>query len=292
MADPVYCTHYDASAKLKHKWAKPVYLNGDSGVSQGNDDRIYIPDTSPFTAGDLIRITDNTEKTGEDLVIDSIVTDTHLVTTTSMTKDYDKDTLQAKVQIKSMFSNKTNPTRAEVNGIINQAEKYIDDETRHAWRVTTITNEYHDLKARYWTFTGLGTKLLHRSIQAFETGEGDKIEVWMGGNWLDYVAGKTEGRANDYWVDYTNGIVYLRTWYIRHHQSSLRVTYRYGEASVPDSIKRACIYLACADILDSEPFVAKGPEGGLDFIDSRTRQERYRAQAEKIIARNREHMSF
>lgn len=286
-----YCTHYDISAKLKHPWAKAIFINASTGVSQANKDRIYVADTSPFTIGDLIRIVDSTEKTGEDLVVDSIVTDTHIVTTTNMTKDYTQAN-KGNVGSKSVFNNRTSPTRAEVEDLINQAEDYIDDETRHGWRVKTATDEYHNLNAYHWTFTGLGVKLLHRMVKAMDTLEGDKIEVWLGSSWIDYVTTRSEGRANDFWLDYTNGISYLRTWYIRYHQSSLRITYRYGESSVTNTIKRACILLATADVLDMEPFVAKQPSGDLDNIDARSKQDRYRDEANKIIARNREHTSL
>ena len=282
-----YTTALKVSAKIQGDWAKEIFINASTGVSQANKDEVYVGDTSPFTAGDVVRITDNTEQTGEDKIVDSITEDTYVKLTTNMTKDYSIAN-EGQIQIKSMFSKRTQPSLAEVDEIIDDNEDYIDGQTKHGWRVKTETNEYRDVWAMFRTLTGVGLFLKHRSIISFT-----KIEVWNGQSWVDWVAGsQIEGRQNDYWADYTDGILYLRIWFIPYHELSARITYTYGETTVPGDIKKCATFLSAADVLDGENFVAKHPAGDLDNISVSTKQSRFRRIAKDIIDTHRELYTF
>ncbi len=137
-----------------------------------------------------------------------------------------------------VFSVSSDPTLSEVQNWIHEAEDYIDHKTGHAWRVVSISNEYHD--------TGDSIRLKHRSIRSMVSGV-DKIEIWDGTSWIDYVATKTEDRASDFWIDYTNGIIYFVT-SITFYKQGARISYRYGDTSVPKDIQEVATKLAARNI--------------------------------------------
>lgn len=282
-----YTTALKVSSRIQSDWAKEIFINASSGAAQGNPDEVYVADTAPFTIGDTVRITDNTQKTGEDKVVLSISEDTHVKLTTNMTKDYTV-ALEGKIQIKSMFSKRSHPTLAEVEALINENEDHIDSETQHGWRTKTESEEYRDIYATFRTLTGVMVPLRHRKIIAITT-----MLIWDGQAWNDWVAGtQIEGRQNDYWVDYTDGILYLRIWFIPYHELSARITYTYGETSVPGDIQRCCTLLTAADVLDAENYATHHPGGELDNISVSTKQSRWRKIAKATIDQHRELFTF
>ncbi len=185
------------------------------------------------------------------------------------------------------LSGTTDPTLTEVEEWILEAESDIDAETNHSWKATTVTNEYHDVHGLY---TGeyrreLPVKLKHRSIRAMTSGT-DKIEIWDGTNWIDLVLaanGYIEGRANDYWVDYTNGIVY----FVNTKPDGVRVTYRYGESSVPKDIQRICTLIAASNIIAADDYKASLPEG-VSPKDIQARADAWRKEAYERLNKHKE----
>ena len=166
-------------------------------------------------------------------------------------------------QARLTFTISTDPTLLEVEAFINEAEDEIDRATNHAWRAVTVTNEYHNLTGLY---TGeyrqeLPVKLNHRSIRAMISGT-DKIEYWNGSSWIDMVATLTEGRANDFWVDYTHGWIFFVNTKPYRANRGVRITYRYGEATVPGDIQNIATLLAAAKIIASDMYKIVIPEGG------------------------------
>lgn len=147
------------------------------------------------------------------------------------------------------FSANTIPTDSQVDAFIYRSQDYIDMRTKHAWRSTTVTDEYYDNKEVYEDGF-LKVYLNHRKIRTLATGSGDKLEVWNGSSWEDWVAagsGKTEGRANDFWVDYTNGILFINV-SGSYVSNALRMTYRYGDSTVPFDIEQAATLLTAIDV--------------------------------------------
>ena len=166
-------------------------------------------------------------------------------------------------QTRLTFSASTDPTLLEVENFILEAEDEIDRATNHAWRAANITNEYHNLSGLY---TGayrqeLPVKLNHRSVRAMVSGT-DKIEYWDGSSWIDMVATLTEGRANDFWLDYTHGWIFFVNTKPYYADRGIRVTYRYGESSVPGDIQNITTLLAAAKIIASDTYKVVIPEGG------------------------------
>ena len=162
------------------------------------------------------------------------------------------------LRLPQAFSVSTNPTDTEVYSFIEDTMTEIDTLTRRAWRSRTKTKEYHDVPDR-WMYeygVGLRLKLGHRFIKTLDTSEGDKIEVWNGTAWEDYVANKTEGRSNDYWLDEEEGFLHIMQRFWFHRKRALRVTYRYGEATIPKDIRKACALLVAAEVLASDDYSA------------------------------------
>jgi hypothetical protein len=187
------------------------------------------------------------------------------------------------------FSSSTNPTTTEVEEMITENEDYIDSQTNHSWRERTVTEETHHLeKPAYQLRDGIQVFLQHRKIKEFDSAEGDKLEVWNGSTWEDYVAERVEGRNNDFWVDYQLGILFIKSYslFIPRY-FGVRVTYRYGETSVPGDIKKACKLLTAADIIENDDRSILLPEGTSNLpIESKI--NKWKEEAEKIIGRYKE----
>lgn len=157
--------------------------------------------------------------------------------------------VQAELQMEAAFSDATLPTTAQVERFINQFETWIDNQTNHAWRTVSVAEEYHDIIQKYNEFDGV-IKLSHRKITTLASGT-DKLEIWNGSEWEEYVANKTEGRGDDYWVDKTNGLIYIHA--VSYFDNSARVTYRYGEGSVPFDIELLCTMCVARKIYNGYP---------------------------------------
>jgi len=161
---------------------------------------------------------------------------------------------------KGDFSESTKPQKTTVEALINRVEDMIDRETRHAWRSVTVTNEYHDYAGIRKRGYPRGREpcrcvfLCHRAVRAFVSGT-HKIEIWASGEWIDLVLtanGYTEGRDADYWIDYECGVIYFVDVAPAIGKSTVRVTYAYGESSVPGDIKEWAIKQAAIDLIYSD----------------------------------------
>lgn len=151
------------------------------------------------------------------------------------------------------FDGSSIPTSTTVTNYIERAEAKIESQTGHAWKSITVTNEYLMPSSFYKYGTGIKFKLEHRSIKTLSSGSGDKLEVWNGNEWEDYLVTKTEGRNNDYWVNETEGVVYI----IGTHTiypDGVRITYRYGESSVSASIEECAVLMTAIMVLNTPEF--------------------------------------
>ncbi len=200
------------------------------------------------------------------------------------------DQVAAFLQV-TAFSESTSPTKAQVEEWINEAEGEIEENTMHAWQTKTITEEAHDLKSTaYRNYDGTQIFLAHRKIKELSSDDNDKLEIWNGSEYEDYLVTRTEGRNNDYWFDKTLGIIFIKTYPAPFYSSrtlNLRVTYRYGEATVKTDIRKAAIRLAAIAVIQSDDCSVLVREGG-DNIPLTTKTEKWQAEADKIISKNRE----
>lgn len=157
------------------------------------------------------------------------------------------------------LTDSTNPSVQQVIELINRAEDEIDQRTGHAWRMRysnttggqdqTPQYEYHDLEYRKEYQTGKPIYLKHRKIYALDSTQGDALEFWNGSTYEDWITTRTEGRANDYWVDYDRGILYIQSYYLPTKSQAFRIKYRYGETSVNKVIEDIATKIVGIDIL-------------------------------------------
>ena len=163
------------------------------------------------------------------------------------------------------FSASTKPTKTAVEEAINRAESIIENATKHAWRNVSITNEYHNYLIPSYAHRrpfgwvrgrqpDRGVYLAHRAIRSFVSGT-NKIEIWTGSAWVDIALdanGYTEGRDDDYWIDYEGGVIYFIDEAPAIGKKTVRVTYDYGESSVPEDIKEWAIKQTAINLLYSD----------------------------------------
>lgn len=153
------------------------------------------------------------------------------------------------------------PDQDEVEDMINEAEQWINKECRTAWGdlFLQITNELQDLHHDYRESS---VHMNYPNVLDFSTGDGDKLEVWNGSDWEDWIVEKTEARNGDFFVDYTMGKIYFISSVSRRDKANIRLTYRVNrELTVPLPISYASSYLAGINILNSEYATVAFPEG-------------------------------
>ena len=182
-------------------------------------------------------------------------------------------------------SSSTDPTLAQLEDLIKQTEDEIDSRTLHAWRTVTVTSEMHDIISNYQWGRGIPIHMFHRQMKVFDSGQGDKLEIWDGSNYDDI----TDQGNERYNVIEEMGIIYLRGYVFSiFRENRLRITYRYGETLIPSDIKEACIIGTVMRLLESDIAMSNieyGPDRGLRIERVVERmQERY----DKIIERHSE----
>lgn len=173
-----------------------------------------------------------------------------------------------------VFSNTSTPTLEEVNSMIEEATDYIDKETGHSWRETTVTDEYYDyIPPRgwgRWSRRNIDNRIIHlhhRKIRSFTSGT-HKIEVWDG-EWTDLIAGYTEGRDEDYWIDYGLGVVYFITKHPTKRKNAVRVTYRYGDTTIPKDIRNLCAKIVAMELITTSDYNNLVPEGAEGLLSKK-----------------------
>lgn len=181
----------------------------------------------------------------------------------------------------------TTPETDETKRMIIDAEDDIDQMTNHSWKTKSVTDEYYSFprNAHYRWETGIAIALRHRNIKTMLSGT-DKIEVWRGNAYTEYVANNTEGRGDDYWLDYGQGVLYIRIWPLFYITKAIRMTYRYGE-NVPNDIRKACaLSVAIQFLLMDDRASVLSETGDSARIDYSSRIDKYQKMIEKIV-RNR-----
>jgi len=159
------------------------------------------------------------------------------------------------------ISSTTTPTKAQVEKVINRKEEVLDRRIGHTFgRNKTITNEIHDLPLLYTFGWGTPIYLQHRNIRDLSNAAGDKIEVWKGeSNEYDDILTDSQW----YQFDPVYGRLYLRGFIFSiMRKNRIRVTYRFGDVTVPEDVEDACIKLVAIDLLTTSLRMDRLPVGG------------------------------
>ena len=166
------------------------------------------------------------------------------------------------------YSNSSKITDSTVAELINHNEGVIDAYMDETWQSTTATNEYHDVDYDQLTYDGF-IVISPDSLPLRTINSTWKIELWDTTNevYIEYIADKTEGRANDYYVDYDRGILNIKPDY--YSENGLRLTYAYGVTTVPEGIKKLCILRTALDLINMDNYVSEIKMGDQELQEIR-----------------------
>lgn len=177
------------------------------------------------------------------------------------------------------FSDVSVPTYDRVEKFIMMAEDEIDRRTRRTWRVnhvkdyiTSIQGYWHDINGVRMDYFQQGGDYiqLRKDVLPWDPEQGDRIEIRNRGNqWrdlsdinIDGAPPGPDGRVN-YWFDYHQGKMYLRTRLFQVKPNSVRISYRYGSTEpVPLGINRLCSLLVASKIITMGIYDVKLGMGG------------------------------
>jgi hypothetical protein len=210
----------------------------------------------------------------------SNITQGEIKTTTYCTPE----DVQRQLQINDLGgAGRSKPEREDVMEFILEAEEDINKATGHSWKSETITDEIYSPEESDNGEIGIPIYLKHRKIRTLSSALGDKLEVWDGSTWNDWLtdASYIEGRNGDYWLDYNKGILWIRYTYI--YESGVRLTYRFGETTVPKDIRTVASLMAAMQILDTNDRTIMVPEG-TQFNSYSSRLERMQVKIDEILS--------
>ena len=180
----------------------------------------------------------------------------------------------------------TTPNKTQVEKIINRKEEELDRRIGHTFgRTKQVAKEIHDLPLLYTYGWGTPVFLKHRECQDFDSSEGDKIEVWQGAD-----SSYTDVLQDSQWWDFepVYGRLFFRGYiFTILRKNRVRVTYRYGSATVPLDVADACIKLVAIDILNSSFRMDVLPVGA-NGIDVASSKAEWRADIENCIENRQE----
>lgn len=190
---------------------------------------------------------------------------------------------------RAAFSGSTTPTSTIVESYINYAESEIERLTGTAYQAVTATDEIHRLRYRTRRRRPLRppyVQLDKRPVRDF-TESTDYLYVWNGSSWVDWIANKTEGRGDDYWVDYQEGTIhFIRGFPIVTRGDNIKVTYRYGTTSVPGWVEELATMMAALRVLEADSGVTVSNQGGGgDTVQLSTQDSRINNLREEIKRR-------
>ena len=182
-----------------------------------------------------------------------------------MTVTYTTAAKVAEYLQRTAFSGSTTPTSTVVEKYINYAESEIERTTGTAYQKVTVTEEIHRLRHKSRRHRPLRPpyfQLDYRPVVDFVE-DTDYLYVWNGSSWVDWIATKTEGRGDDYWVDYSEGTVHLMRGYpVVNWEDNIKITYRYGHSSVPGWVEELATMMAALRVLEADSGVTVSNEGG------------------------------
>ena len=181
------------------------------------------------------------------------------------------------------------PNKKQVEKIINRKEEELDRRIGHTFgRNKTVSREIHDLPLLYTYGWGTPVYLKHRNCRDFDTSVGDKIEVWQGAD-----SSYNDIIQDGQWYDFepTLGRLFFRGYiFTILRKYRIRVTYRYGDATVPLDIEDSCVKLTAIDILNSSFRMDILPLGS-NGADIEASKSDWRADIENCID-NRQEIFF
>lgn len=193
------------------------------------------------------------------------------------------------------ITDSSKPSITKINKLIVLKEAEIERRTGNAFGKTkTETKEWHDIPLLYTFGWGAFISLKRRNIKTkageliLDSAAGDKLEIWQGST---NTFGDETNTPGAYEILPEKGEIYLRGYiFTIIRDNRVRITYRYGEDTVPDDIKICCIKMVAIDLLRSSFKMDLIPRGGTG-IDAQRSIKDWEADIDKIIY-NRQELYF
>lgn len=197
------------------------------------------------------------------------------------------------LSLRTTLTTNTTPSTTEVEEVISEVEDELDHRTGHAWRTRysgtksgedeTAKYEYYDVLLDYEYQTGRPIYLNHRKILTLDSNLGDALEIWNGASWDDWLGDKSEGRGNDFWLDYEMGKLFIKARYSVKGGMRCRLKYRYGEQAVNRMIGNIAKKMVAMELLGGDSSSVIVQEGANNVLTNRERISRWDNQVERKL---------
>ena len=155
----------------------------------------------------------------------------------------------------SSFSSSTTPTYDTITRWISQATAEIDDKTGTVWEERKATNVILDYDGNGIVFTPYKPII---SVDTF------KVQEYDLGSSTQSTTTLTEGRDGDYIVYYDEGEIHFinSSTYPSAGKQRITLDYTYGYESVPEVIRKLCVWLVSKRVIMSLLNSQSNEEGG------------------------------
>jgi len=178
------------------------------------------------------------------------------------------------------------PTEETITDLIEVAEETIQDKCSNAWgsNFIQITDEVHDFW-RDWLEASVHFKFANVMPLTKDT---DKLEVFNGSAFVDWLQTKTEGRGEDFYVDYNLGKLFFIKSIPESRRQAVRLSYRYnGGSIVPKAIKISTAFQVGIFLANGEFADVLFPTGEGERNQASSRMTRWEKQIEDFIKHHR-----
>ncbi len=185
------------------------------------------------------------------------------------------------------------PDDSDIQALIESAERTIEDITKQAWgtRYITTTNEIQDIHTTWGTYAPYRGSyyaylfLKRQNITTFSSVAGDKLEIFEDNAWVDYLTTYTEGRGEDFFVDYALGKIYFRNRTPPIGQQLARITYRRNSGTtVPEAVRQATALQVAIFLANTPGVQILFPTGEGGGTPSTTLIDNYEEMIQRILS--------
>lgn len=312
-----YCTAKDVSdfLMLRKDDERDVVADSSGTTVYAGSNAAYV------SAGDIILIWDDDNPGGELATVAS-VSGTTITLTSALTNTYTV-AKNAKFQIQSAFTTRSYPTKAEVETLIERAEREIDRATHTSWKSDgRVFQEWKTVSARgsfrmstmlyvpyYRNDVRFAVALTHYPIKKLSHDDGDQliIETSEGSDdkltdssytiwYVDETSDARNSGDYDVWIDRKAGMIYFMYDMPDYGEKKVFIKYRYSEydfEGIPDDIKTAAIIRVAVWLLSNNRYYMRLPSADdSGALKVRDQINQLLDEYDEIIARNRRVLGY
>jgi len=194
------------------------------------------------------------------------------------------------LQVNQRFTEDTTVTKGAVEKLTQRYSDHVDDLTGSTWQSNRVTDEIHriDEDTVYHVNAGVKIYMRNSNVKDFDASKNDELGVWDGNGFENWASTRTEGRGEDYYVDYNKGIIYIRKWFYTSREAVFQLTYRYGKDNPPGGVTQATANFVAAHLLLNEDggYFVTDTGDGLQ-ADMEARANNLREEAKRMLVPHR-----